>query len=68
MTVDTGSCDNWANALPVGAVIAIPFSSKTVASDVWEEMKSAHTTTGTFGAEIPGKIKLIVADGELPIY
>lgn len=65
-TIDTGSLDNWANALPITPLIAIPFSSKTVASDVWEELSSAHTTDGTMGKDKQKTIKYIV-DGEIPL-
>lgn len=49
-TLDLGSMDLWASAMPVTPPIAIPISVGTLASAVWEVLRSEHTTAGSFGA------------------
>jgi len=55
-SLDLGGMDNWANALPVTPPIAIPLSAYSVSNAVWEELKSSHTTAGTFGEHVGKKL------------
>ena len=48
--------DYWASALPVVPPIAIPISTGTLASAVWEALLTTHTTSGSFGKQIGGKL------------
>jgi hypothetical protein len=65
-SLDLGGFDNWANGLPVTPPIAIPISASAVASQVWEELKASHATSGSMGEQL-GKLKnpSLIIDGEV---
>lgn len=69
VSLDLGGMDLWADALPIVPPLAIPISAVTVASAVWEELTSSHTTASTMGKKLGTTLKnsALIIDGEITV-